>query len=123
MDSLPKLVCRQLLKWSMLPLRMRVMLLPTLGWTQTRTVWTSSKWRHLKRLQWVRSGEVVPNKQQPKQRTNQSCVEEASSLIENHHAQLKEILERQHKEHMGVLNGIHDTLRALLETMTGATVA
>ncbi|XP_049315774.1 uncharacterized protein LOC125779176 [Bactrocera dorsalis] len=67
--------------------------------------------------------EVVPNKQQPKQRTNQSCVEEASILIENHHAQLKEILERQHKEHMGVLNGIHDTLRALLETMTGATVA
>ncbi|XP_049306260.1 uncharacterized protein LOC125776747 isoform X3 [Bactrocera dorsalis] len=67
--------------------------------------------------------EVVPNKQQPKQRTNKSCVEEASSLIENHHAQLKEILERQHKEHMGVLNGIHDTLRALLETMTGATVA
>ncbi|XP_050339064.1 uncharacterized protein LOC126765378 [Bactrocera neohumeralis] len=67
--------------------------------------------------------EVVPNKQRPKQRTNQNCVEEASSLIENHHAQLKEILERQHEEHMGVLNGIHDTLRALLETMTGATVA
>ncbi|XP_039968063.1 uncharacterized protein LOC120779748 isoform X1 [Bactrocera tryoni] len=57
MGSLRKLVCRQLLKWSMFPLRMRVMLLPTLGWTnsrQTRTVWTSSKWRHLKRLQWVR---------------------------------------------------------------------
>ncbi|XP_049303866.1 uncharacterized protein LOC125776308 isoform X2 [Bactrocera dorsalis] len=126
MGSLPKLVCRQLLKWSMLPLRMRVMLLPTLGNVGTQANADSLDIFEVEALEEVAMGqvlEVVPNKQQPKQRTNQSCVEEASSLIENHHAQLKEILERQHKEHMGVLNGIHDTLRALLENMPGATVA
>ncbi|XP_036336889.1 uncharacterized protein LOC118747005 [Rhagoletis pomonella] len=62
--------------------------------------------------------EVVANKTN-KKRSSQSCVEEASVLIEAQHQQLKNLLERQHKEHMDALKGIHDTLKALLEAMTG----
>lgn len=63
-------------------------------------------------------GFEVVAKRQNKTRTSQSCVEEASVFIEAQHEQLKNLLERQHKEHMDSLKGIHDTLKALLEDVT-----